>query len=110
VPSLGEHLSVVALLPSPVMVSHLISRVSACDLIFRDPNVFTAGEIPNHFPRWDRQFFYLSGAEFEHWQDHISIFSFRDLNSIQPMCVKEGCPILSHDTIRYVPVKTDVQC
>ena len=60
----GERLSVVAPLPSPVMVSS-----SACDLIFRDPNVFTAREIPNVFPQWDRKFFKVSGAEFEHWQD-----------------------------------------
>lgn len=35
------------------MVSQLAVQVSPRDLIFRDPNEFTAGEIHNHLPRWE---------------------------------------------------------
>jgi hypothetical protein len=35
------------------MVSQLAVQASARDLIFRDPNEFTAGEIHNHLPRWE---------------------------------------------------------
>ena len=49
----GERPSVSAPLPSPEMVSQLAVQVSARDLIFRDPNDFTAGEIHNHLPRWE---------------------------------------------------------
>jgi len=35
------------------MVSQLAVQASAPDLIFRDPNDFTAGEIHNHLLRWE---------------------------------------------------------
>ena len=41
----GERPSVAVPLPSPEMVSQLAVQASARDLIFRDPNDFTAGEI-----------------------------------------------------------------
>ena len=49
----GERPSVTAPLPSPEMVSKLPLRASARDLLFRDPNSFTVGEIHCHLPRWD---------------------------------------------------------
>ena len=48
----GERPSVEAPSPSPEMVSKLSVRESACDLLFRDPNNFTAGEIHFHLPCW----------------------------------------------------------
>ena len=49
----GERPSVAAPSPSPEMVSKLSVRASARDLLFRDPDNFTAGEIHFHLPRWD---------------------------------------------------------
>ena len=49
----GERPSVAAPSPSPEMVSKLPVRASARDLLFRDPDNFTAGEIHFHLPRWD---------------------------------------------------------
>ena len=48
-----ERPSVAAPLPSPEMVSKLSVRASARDLLFRDPDNLTAGEIHYHLPRWD---------------------------------------------------------
>ena len=45
--------SVAAPSPSPEIVSKLSVRASARDLLFRDHNNFTVGEIHFHLPRWD---------------------------------------------------------
>ena len=49
----GEHPNVAATLPTPEMVSWRVLRASVRDLLFRDPNDFTAGKIHNHLRHWE---------------------------------------------------------
>lgn len=49
----GNRPSVAAPLPSPAMVARQQAKVSARDLLFRDPHTFVAGEIHNHLHYWE---------------------------------------------------------
>ena len=49
----GERPSVAAALPSFKLVSKSSVWASARDLLFRDPDHLTEGEILYHLPRWD---------------------------------------------------------
>ena len=50
----GEPKSVATLIPSPVLVSEWLGKVSAKDVLFRDPESFVAGEIHRLVREWEK--------------------------------------------------------